>query len=307
MSTPDNVTYDEFSMFEENATEAGLPWSGPPVVRREFVEVRPGRSVSALVWGTRAPDVVFLHGGGQNAHTWDTVALALDRPLVAIDLPGHGHSDWPGDTEVLKPAAMAEDVARVVARLAPEVGLVVGMSLGGATSIALAGAHPDEVRRLALVDITPGVTREKSSDIAAFLAGPESFASFDEILERTVQFNPTRSRSSLRRGVLHNAVQREDGSWTWRHQLGRPAGSSGLHVGSVDFSRLWDVLERIEVPVLLVRGGLSPVVDDADEAEFRRRRPNDRVVTVEGAGHSIQGDQPLELARLLDDYLSGAP
>ena len=306
MSTSDNVTYDEFSMFEENATEVGLPWSGPPTVRRESVEVRPGRSVSALVWGTRAPDVVFLHGGGQNAHTWDTVALALDRPLVAVDLPGHGHSDWPGDTEVLKPSAMAEDVARVIARLAPEARLVVGMSLGGATSIALAGAHPDAVRRLALVDITPGVTREKSSDIAAFLAGPESFASFDEILERTVQYNPTRSRSSLRRGVLHNSVQREDGSWTWRHQLGRPAGSSGLHVGSVDFSGLWDVLEHIEVPVLLVRGGLSPVVDDADEAEFRRRRPNDRVVTVEEAGHSIQGDQPLELARILDDYLSGA-
>ena len=40
---------------------------------------------------------VLLHGGSQNAHTWDTVAMALDRPLVAIDLPGHGHSDGPGD------------------------------------------------------------------------------------------------------------------------------------------------------------------------------------------------------------------
>ena len=89
--------YDEFSLFEENATEAGLPWSGPPAVRAEFVEVAPGRNVSALVWGNRPPDIVFVHGGGQNAHTWDTVALALDRPLVAIDLPGHGHSDWPGD------------------------------------------------------------------------------------------------------------------------------------------------------------------------------------------------------------------
>lgn len=295
-------SYDEFSLFEENATEVGLPWNGPPTVRREFVEVSPGRRVSALVWGAAAPEVVLIHGGGQNAHTWDTVALALARPLLAIDLPGHGHSDWPGDAAVLDPAAMAEDLSVVVERLAPEAGLVVGMSLGGATAIALAGAHPERVRKLALVDITPGVTHEKSSDIAAFLAGPESFATFDEILERTVQFNPTRSVSSLRRGVLHNAVQREDGSWTWRHQLGRPPGSDGLHVGSVDFSRLWDLLQGIEVPVLLVRGALSPVVDDADEAEFRRRRPGDRVVTVEGAGHSIQGDQPLELARILSDF-----
>jgi len=179
------------------------------------------------------------------------------------------------------------------------------MSLGGATSIALTAAHPDLVTRLALVDITPGVTREKSSDIAAFLAGPESFASFDEILERTIQFNPTRSESSLRRGVLHNAVQRDDGTWTWRHQLGRPPDSSGLHVGSVNFGPLWDDLQGLPVPVLLIRGALSPVVDDADEAEFHRRRPDDRVITVEGAGHSIQGDRPLELAAILEEFLPG--
>jgi pimeloyl-ACP methyl ester carboxylesterase len=57
--------------------------------------------------------------------------------------------------------------------------------------------------------------------------------------------------------------------------------------------------------VLLVRGALSPVVDDADEAEFRRRRPADDVVTVDDAGHSIQGDQPLALATILEDYLAG--
>jgi pimeloyl-ACP methyl ester carboxylesterase len=264
------------------------------------VEVAPGRRVSALVWGAGAPELVLIHGGGQNAHTWDTVALALGRPLVAVDLPGHGHSDWPGDSRVLDPRAMAEDVAAVMAALAPSARLLVGMSLGGATSIALVSAHPDVVSRLALVDITPGVTREKSSDIAAFLAGPETFASFDEILARTVQFNPTRSESSLRRGVLHNAVQRPDGTWTWRHQLGRPSGAGGLHVESVDFGSLWDDLGAVGVPVLLVRGALSPVVDDADVAEFRRRRPGDDVVVVEGAGHSIQGDRPLELARILE-------
>jgi pimeloyl-ACP methyl ester carboxylesterase len=296
--------YDEFSLFHENATEVGLPWTGPPTVRREFVEVVPGRSVSALVWGTEPAEAVFVHGGGQNAHTWDTVALALGRPVVAIDLPGHGHSDWPGDDAVLDPRAMAEDLAVVVDRLAPTARLVVGMSLGGATSIVLARAHPRLVRKLALIDITPGVTREKSSDIAAFLAGPETFASFDEILDRTIQFNPTRSESSLRRGVLHNSVQREDGTWTWRHQLGRPAGSSGMHVGSVDFGPLWDDLQAVEAPVLLVRGALSPVVDDADEAEFHRRRPVDRVITVDDAGHSIQGDQPLRLASILADYLA---
>jgi pimeloyl-ACP methyl ester carboxylesterase len=298
------LEYDEFSMFADNASEVGLPWKGDPIVRRVSVEVAPGRDLSALVWGDKPAELVLIHGGGQNAHTWDTVALALELPLVAIDLPGHGHSDWPGDARALEPHSAAADVAVAIRALAPEAGMVVGMSLGGITAMALAARHPHLVRRLVLVDVTPGVDQDKSSDIRAFLAGPESFASFDEILERTIQFNPTRSQSSLRRGVLHNAVQRDDGTWTWRHQLGRPAGSSGLHVDSVEFGSLWDDLGSITAPTLLVRGALSPVVDDADVAEFRRRRPDAEVMVVEKAGHSIQGDQPLELARILGSFLN---
>ena len=90
---PDLIPYDEFGLFHENAAEYGLPYSGPPDVRRVDVEVSPGRKVSSLVWGTGPPELVLVHGGAQNAHTWDTVALDLDRPLVAVDLPGHGHSD----------------------------------------------------------------------------------------------------------------------------------------------------------------------------------------------------------------------
>ena len=77
----------------------------------------------------------------------------------------------------------------------------------------------------------------------------------------------------------------------------------GLHVERADNLMQWDALERIGVPVLLVRGSRSPVVDDDDEAEFRRRRPSDRVVLVADAGHSIQGDQPLELARVIAEFV----
>jgi pimeloyl-ACP methyl ester carboxylesterase len=81
-------------MFEENAQRAGLAYDQPPLVRREFVVVdQTGRRLSALIWGTADPQVVLLQGGGQNAHTWDTVLLALGRPAVAVDLPGHGHSE----------------------------------------------------------------------------------------------------------------------------------------------------------------------------------------------------------------------
>ncbi len=297
--------YDELSFLEENAAEAGLAWRGRPRVVRDEVTVAPGRAVSALVWGDAPASLVLVHGGGQNAHTWDTVALALEQPLVAVDLPGHGHSGWPAGPGVLDPAGLADDVAVAVRRWAPEARAVVGMSLGGLAALSLAARHPDLVRHLVLVDITPGVDRAKSASVTAFLAGPESFASLDEMVDRTIAFNPGRSETSLRRGVRHNAVRRPDGRWTWRHQLGRPEGRVGEHVASVDFGALWDDLGRVDAPVTLVRGGRSPVVDDADVAEVLRRRPDARVEVVGDAGHSVQGDRPVELAAVLRGVLGG--
>lgn len=296
-------TYDEFGLFHENAEEAGLEWTGSPTVERVAVTLDDGRVMRALRWGSSAPEIVLLHGGGQNAHTWDTVALALDRPLLAIDLPGHGHSDGMRAGAAVSPRSIAEDMAAVVESLAPEAALVVGMSLGGMTAMELAAHHPALVRKLMMVDVTPGADKEKASDVLAFLAGPESFASFDEILERTVQFNPTRSESSLRRGILHNAVEQDDGSWVWRHQRGGEAAMVERRDTDLDFSQLWDDLASISVPVQLVVGDRSPVVDDDDQANFRERQPDAEIIEVADAGHSIQGDQPLELARLIEAFL----
>ena len=297
------IPYDEFSLFRENAEEFGLAWNGPPVVRRESVEVADGRRLSALVWGDGPPEVVLLHGGAQNAHTWDTVALALGRPLVAVDLPGHGHSDG-GRQGSLDVRDNAADVAALVRVLAPAARGVVGMSLGGLTTLALADAAPELVRSVVLVDITPGVTGEKSAAISAFVNGPDSFADFDEILARTIEHNPTRTVASLRRGILHNAVQRDDGSWVWRYARfrEREAGS-----GFTQFGTLWDAVSALGVPLLLVRG-MRPqtVVDDADEAELLRRLPAARVARLAEAGHSVQGDTPLELAALIDGFLRDA-
>src|SRR5262249_51018564 len=161
----------------ENAREYGIAYDGPPTVRREFVEVSPGRRVSALVWGSAPPELVLLHGGGQNAHTWDTVALALGWPLVAVDLPGHGHSD-DGRTGVRGTRASAVDGAVVVRALAPAAAAVVGMSLGGLTTLALAAEAPDLVNRVVLVDVLPTVRRDRTAVIGEFLNGPESFPDF---------------------------------------------------------------------------------------------------------------------------------
>ena len=304
---PERIAYDEFSYFHENASEFGLPYPGPPDVRRISIPVAPDRKLSALVWGPGEPELALLHGGAQNAHTWDTVALALNRPLIAIDLPGHGHSDSlaPGAGSV-SPEFAAVDVAAAVRAHAPNARGVVGMSLGGLTTIALAGHAPELVRSMVLVDVTPGVNAKKSTFITNFVNGPATFPSFEEILARTIEHNPGRTEASLRRGILHNAVQAEDGSWVWRYRrfANQPAIGNDKPTDLNRFGSLWDALGALTCPVLLARGmKVQSVVDDEDEAELMRRVPTAKVERFENAGHSIQGDMPVELAAAIDRFI----
>jgi pimeloyl-ACP methyl ester carboxylesterase len=307
-SETDRVAYDEFSMFHENAGEWGLPYDVPPTVSRVETTLRDGRSLSTLRWGDGDPEIVLIHGGAQNAHTWDTVALALGRPLIAPDLPGHGHSDSPAPGVGTRPGASAADLAEVIDALAPNVSLVVGMSLGGLTSIALAAMRPDLVPRLVLVDVTPGVTGDKAKAIHDFVRGPATFASFADLLARTMEFNATRSESSLRRGILHNALQLDDGSWVWRHRRDdyTAMGDTDDPDRRADITALWDDLQASAAPLTLVRGTREQsVVDDTDVEELHRRRPDAAVVEVD-AGHSVQGDQPIELARIIESAFGGS-
>ena len=300
-TTSGSIGYDEFGLLHENAEEAGLPFdpAAPPKVERVRVTGTPsGNDLSAVVWGDGPAVQQHQLGGAQNAHTWDSMALALGTPLVAIDLPGHGHSAWRPDHDY-RPQSMADDIAHVIDTLAPDATTLAGMSLGGLTALATLAGRPDLAERLVLVDITPGVNQDKAAAIIAFVDGPEEFESFDVILERTLAFNPTRSRSSLARGVRHNAYERPDGRWTWRYD--RP---TDVRLGDLQsrFANLWDAVSALEHPLLLVQGGLSPVVDDEDIAELRRRRPDVEVLVVEDAGHSIQGDRPVELAEIVRTF-----
>lgn len=305
MTEDSKVPYDEFSLFRENADEFGIPWVGQPTVRRASAPVADGFQLSALVWGDGEPELVFLHGGAQNAHTWDTVALALQRSLVAIDLPGHGQSDA-GRNGSIDVVTNAPDIAAAIRVFAPNAKAIVGMSLGGMTTLALAAHAPELVAAAALVDVTPGVNAKKSMAITSFINGPESFDDFDSLLARTIEHNPTRTVASLRRGILHNARQRQDGSWVWRYaRLRAPSPLRDVADGGhPDFSFLWDAVSNLTVPLMLVRGMLpQSVVDDADEAELLRRAPYARVVHVPNAGHSVQGDTPLELAAIINRFI----
>lgn len=212
-----------------------------------------GQRVSALRWGSGDPDIVFLHGRGQNAHTWDLVALALRRPALAVDLPGHGHSDWRGDGDYW-PWRNAEALQWVLAELAPAPVAVVGMSLGGLTGIRLARLRRDLVRALVVVDVTPGVLARTEAMTAeqrgatALISGPPRFPSLDDMVELAVQASPRRPASAVRRGVVHNARQLPDGSWAWRYD-----SFGGREGRPPEFAPLWDDVAALDVPTMLVR------------------------------------------------------
>jgi pimeloyl-ACP methyl ester carboxylesterase len=283
----------EFTFLQENARQARVD-TVPPVAR---IDSGP---ISALKFGDASPGVVFLHGGGQNAHTWDTVIVGLGEPALAIDLPGHGRSAWRDDGNY-GPKVNAVTVESVVRELAPDADVVVGHSLGGLTAMRLAVSAPELVRKLVLVDVTPSAPErhttmtDKEKGTVALVQGERTFPSFAAMLEVTVAAAPHRDRESLRRGVFHNSKRLDDGTWTWRYDTIRKGEG---------FDDLWSDVPQLTVPTTLVRGANSAFVKDEDAAEFARTAPGFQGVRmVQNAGHSVQSDQPLVLIEILREVL----
>src|SRR5437867_5923266 len=110
-----------------------------------------------LDWGARGePPVLLLHGGAQTAHSWDEVAadLASDHHVLALDQRGHGDSAWAPAGHYARADFVADVLAFLDDRGWPAATLVA-LSLGGVNAIAFAAAHPERIRGLVVVDVTP--------------------------------------------------------------------------------------------------------------------------------------------------------
>ena len=268
---------------------------------RFFFDLQGGQRLSALRWGEGEPKIVFLHGRGQNAYTWATVIGHLGLPALAVDLPGHGHSDWRPDHDY-GAWPNADAIASVIKQAARNADAVVGMSLGGTTTIRFAARYPQLAARAVVVDASPA-SRDIGGGVqrgaTALLEGPSVFSSFDEMLQSAVAAEPDRPLESLRRGVLHNSRELDDATWMWRYDPQRPEQGTTPQ----DRELLWDDLGAIKAPIMLVRAGRSARVHDEDVERFLRYQPDTRVELVADSGHTVQSDQPELLAGLLADFL----
>jgi esterase len=281
-----------------------------------------GHRIHYLDWGK--PDLepaVFLHGHGLTAHTWDLVSLALRSRLrcVAPDLRGHGDSEWSPvmDYRVATHAADAERFLRQVT-VAPAV--LVGMSLGGLIALRCAAEAGELVRALVIVDIGPesagkfraapgragsGSGNGPRQPVNVFSA-PVELESVEEFVQHSLAFNPRRDPVLLRGSLLHNLRQLPNGRWTWKYDQ-RPLLRTRSENGDDrddGMKDTWPLTERVDCPVLVMRGGSSDILSRQGAADLAGRFRDGRWAQVPDAGHSVQGDNPAAFASALQSFLA---
>lgn len=301
----EHVTNDtsEFSFLAGQAAALGtaeLP------AERLTLTLEDGREISALRWGADDPVVTLVHGAGLNAHTWDNTALLLGLPALALDLPGHGDSSWRSDADY-SPHTLAPDVAVALRAWTNRPQVLVGHSLGGLVSAAVAAAHPELVRALLLVDIAPGIDLSAGPSALREFYTVTEFASRDEMVDRAMAFGFGGARADTERGVFHNSRVTPDGRVQWKHHFAHLAAqtltASPAPVAPLRDDAAWADLAALRAPLTLIRADAG-YVSEANARAFAERLP-DATVTIVASGHNVQENAPAALAELIRSHAGG--
>ncbi|HKV56372.1 MAG TPA: alpha/beta hydrolase [Candidatus Binataceae bacterium] len=258
-----------------------------------------------LDWGTeRCPPIVFLHGGGLNAHTWDVVCLMLRHAYncFALDQRGHGDSEWEPTADYSFDSQI-RDIEGFVEHLGLRRPLLIGHSMGGFAAMGYAMRHADKMAGLTLVDVGPELSMDGAKRIREFISQDRVLDSVDEFVQRAMAFNPMRNPALLRRSLLHNLRQLPNGKWTWKHDPNRHSPDFALEREQRAKTILAEV-HRITCPTLVLRGARSDVFTDENAEKFASALPNGRWIRVPNAGHTIQGDNPRGLLDSLRPFFS---
>ena len=299
-----SLSADEFRIhLELSATMAGVQL--PEIVLPDDRDILLHRMrFHYLDWGTKGlPPVVFLHGGGLNAHTWDLVCASLryERHCLALDQRGHGESEWSPQMDYSTESQVG-DLDAFVKALGLDRFVLVGMSLGGVNGLAWAGQHSRQLAGLVIIDVGPEIRREGVKKIAAFTADATP-VDLDQLIARATAFNPRRNRDLLRRSLMHNLHPLPDGLFMWKYDQ-RHRGKFDEAAYERRRQLLWAAVDAIECPTLVVRGAQSDVFHDEDAEKMTQRLKRGRWLKIDGAGHTVQGDNPKALLVELRKFLA---
>jgi esterase len=249
-----------------------------------------------------APPVMVLHGIMGHAREWDVLTEALARRfrVLVVDQRGHGETDW---AEEYTAAALSGDLAALIELLGLPPVRLIGHSMGGMAAALCAADRPDLVDRVVLVDIGPDSLRtEFGTQLQPLLTsmGHASYATVDEALDEWLAGNPLARPSLLRHDVEHCLVRRADGRLGWRFDALRLAR---FGIDGVSEQQLWDSIDRIIAPTLVIRGAHSELLAPATARMMLRRLRQATLVEIPDAGHDLGVEQPEAVAAATLDFL----
>jgi len=265
-------------------------------------------------WGNAsAPPLLLVHGGLDHSRSWDHLAqaLAADFHVVAPDLRGHGDSAWAtGSSYSL--ADHVYDLTNLVKSESFGPVAIVGHSMGGMVSLTYAGAFPERVSKLVVLD---GVTnfparRPKPADVRiADWAGDldklaqrkiHRYATVADGADRIVGRNPRLTRAQAMHLATHGMKRNDDGSFSWKYDPYLRARAP-YRLSLDDNTGLWS---RIACPTLLVAASES-FLPDPEKAGVMSHFKHAELAKIAGAGHWLQHDKPDEVLALIQRFLAG--
>ena len=283
------------------ARQMGVPFNQENEPADRFIQVN-GMSFHYLEWGDAGlPTVLMLHGSAQQAHSWDFVSLALSDKyhVLALDQRGHGDSDWAQDGDY-SIEAQQRDMDGIVQELGLRGFALMGHSMGGRNSYVWASRNPRVLKGLVIVDTGPETRRPGQDRIRNFRELPDELDSFEEFAQRVQQYTG-RSREQVMGALKYSIRRRSDGKWSWKYD--KVIRTPGRRDPGWSSQQLWDCVDQIDCPTLVVRGARSDLFLEETMRRMREVIGDCVTVTIPGAGHLVQGDNPAAFVVAVQDLL----
>jgi pimeloyl-ACP methyl ester carboxylesterase len=286
---------------------AGGDWRSIDWREHQRWETVGGRPVNTIQLGS-GPALVFVHGLSGSWPNWleQMAVFAPDHRVIALDLPGFGHS--PGEAGEVSMHGYAQLLDELLVQLGVERASLVGNSMGGLIAAEMAAAFPARVERLVLVSpagistyrnrltatAMPAVRRLQQG-LALAAAWTASHA--DGLATRP------RSRELVLKGIVAHP-SRLPGPLA-AEQL-RGAGTDGF-LSALEAILEFDLRPRLPLvgcPTLVVWGTRDRLITVRDAARFAEAIPGARKVIYEDTGHMAMLEQPAAFNALLRDFLT---